>query len=474
MLLRSRWSMLTLAVCALSAACSGSGAGEAADAGTSRPDASTGPAVQSEPADQAAYIYDQSAFRTFELRLSPENLALLDADPTAEQYVEGTVLFEGVEYGPVGIRYKGSYGAWVFCTANSTPQNPLGVGGAKTCPKLSMKVSFNRIDPNGRFFGLKKLLFHAMNHDPGMMRERMGYLLFRKLGVPSPRAVHVKLLINGVLSGVYVNVEYIDGRFTRSRFADGKGNLYKEVWPTYSENQPVTTKASLLAALRTNEDENPSVQRVLDFGSAVMQSAGSERAAAIDAWMDVDNAIRYVAVDRTIRADDGMFHFYCGGGTCSNHNYYIYEHMWSDRLWLVPWDLDNAFVVVSGAGLTADSFVQVMDEWDDDTVTCAPRSGGTLGAPRQLPPSCDPLIRGLASFGSQYDAAVAELIDGPFSDGSVATMIAAWEAQISATVDAAYAADSRQLSRADWQAGLTDFRDRVTTLRARAAMRIGR
>lgn len=446
--------------------CGGS-SGDAIDGGPeSGTDAGPGSPI-GEPDDEAAFIYDQDSFLTFDLRLTAENLAFLNDDPTAEQYVEGSVIFDGVEYGPVGIRYKGSYGAWVGCT-EAAMDNPLGVGGAKTCPKLNIKVSFNWSDPEGRFFGLKKLQFHAMNHDPSMMRERLGYMMFRDMGVPAPRATHARVLINGELSGVYINVEYIDGRFTRSRFTDGKGNLYKEVWPTYSVNQPTTTPGSLLAALRTNEDENPSVDKMIAFGEAVMSAEGDDRADAIDAWMDVDNTMRMVAVDRTIRADDGLFHFYCGP-PCSNHNYYVYEEELSDRVWVIPWDLDNAFVVIRQPGLTADSFVKVMDEWDDHTVTCEPRSGGSTFSPRQLPPSCDPLINGWASFGASYDAAVAELVDGPFAADRVDALIAAWDAQITATVDEAYAADSEQRSAAEWQAGITDFRERTQILRDAAA-----
>jgi hypothetical protein len=36
----------------------------------------------------------------------------------------------------------------------------------------AVKMSFNWADPEGRFHGLKKLVFHSMNKDPSMLRER--------------------------------------------------------------------------------------------------------------------------------------------------------------------------------------------------------------------------------------------------------------------------------------------------------------
>ena len=51
------------------------------------------------------------------------------------------------------------------------------------------------------------------------------------MGVPAPRSVHARLIINGQFNGIYALTEQIDGRFTRENFDDGTGNLYKEIWP---------------------------------------------------------------------------------------------------------------------------------------------------------------------------------------------------------------------------------------------------
>ncbi len=426
--------------------------------------------VIGESEDEISFIYDQSEFRTFEIRLEQDDLDTLDADPVAEQYVPGTLVFDGTEYGPVGVRYKGSVGAWVRCTANSTNDDPLNVGGAKTCPKLNLKVSFNEYDTEGRFFGVKKLLFHAMNGDESMMRERLGYWLFRHMGVPAPRAVHVRLLVNGKYEGVFINVEYIDGRFTRSRFSDGKGNLYKEIWPTSIKGQtaPLTAKR-LLGGLRTNEDENPSVDKMLSFNRAVMKMNGDARAKAIIDWMSVDNTMRYIAVDRTIRADDGIVHFYCFDAACGNHNFYIYEEEHANRVWLIPWDLDNAFVIIGDHGDWEDKFLKVVNEWDDHKAICRRRQGAESWSPRQMPPSCDPLVNGCGCyFKDKYYQVLSELLDGPFSANTVNDNIETWQAQITDAVDEAYKADSRQLSPKEWQTAIANFHERIKILRAQA------
>ena len=104
----------------------------------------------------SSYIFDQNKLHTFELTLSDEDLALIDKEPGKEEYVEGSMTFEGQEIGPVGIRYKGSVGAWVGCVSGDFFQ----AEGEKTCTKLSMKVKINWEDTDDTFYGLKKLQFH--------------------------------------------------------------------------------------------------------------------------------------------------------------------------------------------------------------------------------------------------------------------------------------------------------------------------
>ena len=44
------------------------------------------------------YIYDQDYLHRFDIYISQENLDKLNNDPTAEEYVEGSLVFEGNLY----------------------------------------------------------------------------------------------------------------------------------------------------------------------------------------------------------------------------------------------------------------------------------------------------------------------------------------------------------------------------------------
>ena len=61
------------------------------------------------------YIYDQNKFHRFDIFLTQNNLNEINSNPAAEKYVEGFLVFENKIIKNVGVRYKGSVGAWVGC-----------------------------------------------------------------------------------------------------------------------------------------------------------------------------------------------------------------------------------------------------------------------------------------------------------------------------------------------------------------------
>ena len=381
-------------------------------------------------ADDSGYIFDQERLHTFELTLSDEALAQIDRNPSAEEWVLGSLTFEGETIDRVGIRYKGSIGAWVGCLSDPDWSDP---SGHKVCTKLSMKVKVNWDDSNREFHGLRRLQFHTMNLDPSQMHERLGYWLFREMGVPAPRSVHARLIVNGTYLGLFALTEQVDGRFTRHNFDDGTGNLYKEVWPLNWDGETITNDFEFVEALKTNEDENPSIELIKNFGSEVKAAGLGEAAEVVDRWMDIDEVLAWAVVDRTIRNDDGPFHWYCFDG-CRPHNYYWYEDPTAGTLHLIPWDLDNAF-----QNIVKDSnpVTPVADAWGEITADCLPFGYGDWGL-MQRSAACDPLFAAWAMFDDDYGRLLNEFLAGPFAEELVTAQIEAWATQIAdATTEAA-------------------------------------
>jgi len=410
------------------AAQGGSAAGAAA--------AATG-AVNSEPVDEASYLFDDAVLRTYNIVIASEDLAKIDEHPSYEESVDAGLEFEGKTYGPYKVRYKGGGGSF---------RPPCSDGGGPKLGKCSLKLDFNDLDPDARFFGLKKLNLHSMNADSSLLRDRLDYRMFREMGVAAPRAVHARVLINGELEGLYIVVEQIDGVFTRSRFAEGgKGNLYKEIWPMYETADPY------VKALETN-DEQPNVQHMLDFFAAIQQSK-----AAAERFYDRDYLMRYLAVDRVTINDDGVVRFSCDETApkgFDNHNFYWYEEAQSGRMWLVPWDLDKSFLATTD--------VLVYPAWTSDAA-CSCTEHPWYGS--QLPTHCDALFSQLLAAPEAYARAVDQFVTGPFAKAHVDALLDGWIRQIQPTVSEA-AGKNGAPDAAQWQSGVAELRQIIDDARA--------
>jgi hypothetical protein len=267
------------------------------------------------------------------------------------------------------------------------------------------------------------------------------------MGIAAPRAMHARVNINGKLEGLFIAVEQVDGRFTRSRFTEGgKGNLYKEVWPMH--DSPDTYRA----ALETNEDSNPPMDQIVGFAAAT--KAGS---AAVERYADRGYVARFLAADRVMANDDGSAHWWClsvgqgnNPGGIGNHNYYWYEDELGGRFWLIPWDMDSS--------LRATEFVRIKPEWR----TTAPCS--CSGNPPQRPTSCDPLFSIWAGWSADYEAAVDEFLSGPFERSRVDSKLAQWSAQIQPLVAEA-AGRNGAPPEIFWQDAVVVLRGAIDSLR---------
>jgi spore coat protein CotH len=148
------------------------------------------------------------------------------------------------------------------------------------------------------------------------------------------------------------------------------GNLYKEVWP-FDANGNTRNEKDFLNALVTNEEDNPSVVFIRTFAEEIAAADNENIQNVILRYMDINELMSYVAVDRTIKADDSVFHWYCIERPCSNHNYFWYEENKAGIIHLIPWDLDKAFNVFRNSPITT-----IADEWGEITADGKPFSYG--------------------------------------------------------------------------------------------------
>jgi len=330
-----------------------------------------------------AYIFDPEAFRHFDVEMAPDDWEWLRENALTEKYVPCAVVFEGHRYHGAAIRFKG---AW------TTLEGCFDEEGNQVCPKLSVKIRFNKYDPCGRFYGTRRLVFNSAVYDFSLMRERIAYEVIRNAGLEGPRAVHATLGVNGEDPSVYVLVEAPDKEFIQERWAKDEGNLYKEIWPAF--DLPWRYEH----ALRTNELEED-VSGMMDFAAAVAGSTEESFSEDVAAYMDAGDMAWYTAVAQGIVDDDGILRFWCvdedeeGNTICVNHNYYWYDDP-GGLFRLIPWDMDTTFFEKKEAA-------EMTPEWWVLPDDCAPvpyhiwegiEDPGPNDHTPLTPPQCDPVI----------------------------------------------------------------------------------
>jgi spore coat protein H len=421
---------------------------------------------------ESGIVFDPLVFETYFLKISPMNMKQLEdnAKNTVEKYLPAFLKVGDYDIGKVGIRYKGNYTLW----------NCFDEHGNRLCSKLSLKIKFTEYDKNKQYYGLKRLNFHAMIHDPSMMKERLAYSIFREMGIITSRVTHAKLFINGEYMGIFALVEQIDGRFTDNRFpGNGDGNLYKATWP--DTNDPWYYDWGL----RTNKDSAPPEEnnkKICEFYDELSSADNkTELINAIEKWWYVDELIKYFVVSDAINNWDGPTAYWCGdwNGTgelqCGNDNFYIYQEEKADKFHLLAWDLTTVF------GTDFPLIELGIPLWYDEPEDCTNSSiyfiGDSSDNSGKVPdymgaPNCDLFFQGLAAIKNHdgkykgiYEKYARELLEGPFNLDNLYQKIDTWAAQISDSVKT----DKYGPGFSAWKKGLQDLKDALAVLNQRLA-----
>jgi spore coat protein CotH len=239
------------------------------------------------------------------------------------QYGKADLVIDGEPISNVGVRYKGN-GSFLSGRA-------LG--------KYSFKIDFNEYQDDLNFKGMKKVNLQNCASDPSMLREAISYQLFREVGVSCPLTgwASVAIDIDGRVkrSGLYSVVEQVDQQFLQRAFGESEGLLVKpsaftafpylgETWDAYESFYNPKTNSS------------PEQQRrMIEFAKLIHKSDRKEFESQIEEYLDIDNFLSFLAVNAILSNLDSFL-----GGS---QNYYAYLSPETNKVILIPWDLDHSF-----------------------------------------------------------------------------------------------------------------------------------
>lgn len=165
--------------------------------------------IQSGP--PASTLYDETVLRTLELRFEQADWwDQLAANYGTGENILADLTVEGVTYPEVGVRFRGN-----------TSYTRTG-----DSEKKSFNIEMDFIDEDQTLMGYRTLNLNNAYLDPSFMREVLYFHQARNY-IPTPKANHVHLTINGQNWGVYANVQQINGDMVAEWFPSNDGDRWK-------------------------------------------------------------------------------------------------------------------------------------------------------------------------------------------------------------------------------------------------------
>jgi hypothetical protein len=239
----------------------------------------------------------------FEIELAPGAREALAAAP--REWVEARFRYRGKTWDRVAVRLKGHRSM------------------RKLDDKPSFKVKFDKFVKQ-RFLGLRSITLNGMVEDPTLVREALGYRLYREAGVPAPDTGYAQVTLDGQPLGLYLLVESVDQEFLDRRFGDHEGDMYEGEYGCDLYPEDVGGMEREVGG----KDRRELAGLVAAAGGPVAGLVGGE-----DARFD-RSALSYLAVSALIGDFDGYRH---------SHNYRIYRDPEEKRWFFIPWGIDRIF-----------------------------------------------------------------------------------------------------------------------------------
>jgi len=193
--------------------------------------------------------------------------------------------------------------------------------------KPALTLNFDKYADGQRFHGLQKLHLNNSVQDGTYVSEQVCREIFLAAGVPTPRATHAVVELNGRRLGLFVLVEGWNKQFLKRYFKNTHGNLWDGGFA-----QDIT------AELDTNSGDSPGDRRPLDELIAAAQEADlTNRLTRLGQILDLDRFHTFLALEIMLAHWDGYAQ--------NRNNYRIFHDLDTGRLIFLPHGLDQMFGV---------------------------------------------------------------------------------------------------------------------------------
>ena len=328
-------------------------------------------AAQTAVAQSAKQIFDPGQLRTLNLTIDPVDWTTIQGDLTFSIEVPAQFWLDGEAPILISVRRK------------SDPALTSAAGYAK----VSLSLDINDFVLGQSWHGLKKLSLEN-GGDSDVISEGFAWQLARLagstqgFGYAAGNANWVRLIINGVDTGVYVNPEKRDKRFLENRklYLDGFTWLYE----VEDQNGELILQVGGL-------QDSPAVQQLCYSPfNLISPCAAPDLATELPQYIEMSGLLTEIALDAFISNGDALL--------TAGKNFYFADFTYPGaplRMYL-PWDLDGA-------------------KFNNQTKT------KSIYSPNQ--PSAYIDLLNVSTFRTQYSQIYNDLICGPWSASSLTNLV---------------------------------------------------
>ena len=219
-----------------------------------------------------------------------------------------TITESGVVYTNVSVHLKGSAGSF-----RSIDENP------------ALTLNFDKHVEDQLFHGHDKLYLNNSVQDRAYSNEKICRELYNSAGIPTPRATHAWVSLNGRTLGLYVMIEGFNKRFLRRHFEDISGNLYDGGFV-----QDINSDLSVNTG--ENKEDKSDLQTL--FRVAVERDV-RKRFQWLPKMLDMERFYTLMAMDVLTWNWDGY--------PMNRNNYRLFHDMKADRFIFIPHGMDQMF-----------------------------------------------------------------------------------------------------------------------------------
>ncbi len=191
--------------------------------------------------------------------------------------------------------------------------------------KPGFTLHFDKSAKGQRFHGLQKISLNNSVQDPSYITDKLCSELFEKAGVPSPRAGHAKVGLNGRPLGLYVLTEGWNKQFLKRHFKNTKGNLYDGGF-VQDINGPMLVNSG------ENPDDHSDLKALI---AACRERDLTNRLIRLEKVLDLERFITFIVMDALVWNWDGY--------GMNRNNYRLFHDLGSDRFVFFPHGMDQMF-----------------------------------------------------------------------------------------------------------------------------------